>query len=338
MSERFTPVAFRDMDILLTERFQPHKEEFIALIPKLEEPEAKSFLNTMLKSLGENLKAEIIGAKESIQAHLSSVRDDLAKAKSQLNTLVELQGKIGDDRNRLYKLHLILYIVLILGAILVFASTNKLIFPEQNVAIGVIQAIVLAAPSYLILCYYNKCLNKDTMLLVLHIIGISAATGLAIFAAFARGVAYYMLNHTSTSDSVFSEGSMSGLEKLHITAAGLTFFFCVITEIVFAGRLMIEIHHSKEARSKADSIVDEIRKCKESILSYEEYECMHCQQLEQANRYGDILVAWCEAKIQEMLVLYRSEHERLKGDAISRLYNLPTRELFRILNIANREE
>lgn len=335
------------IDNLLDRRFRDKENRLRKMVGSTASVEDfKKLCENEIGLLAYVVMSELAGKFRQLKEKLTSKEDKLADLKIQRQKDAEdlHNCKKHKDGKQASIYYWIIYLLLVGAAILVFAWRFKLIMPEQHGFIGVLQAIVMAAPSFLIAYLYEKCQDKDRFLKWLHIIGLTAAVLMALSAAISGASANFLMsNATSSSGSFLSGGgasSSSWLDMFQLISSTICFIAAIAVEITFAGRLMILINESRAAKKPIEELEGRIQETEHKISELEEESFDLTDKIGRIEPYENAIDCWRQSRLTELVISHTTAQDEAYGKAMKQLGERPFREILQFSNgiVKDKEE
>jgi len=194
----------------------------------------------------------------------------------------------------------------------------------------------MLAPSYAIGTLYEGSSQKDRFTRRLNIatmcmgfialMGVGATTMLTYRAS---GSASYAGSFLSSNPAA----NRSVLEDLQEITAVITFVVVITAENLFAGRLLVGIHKSREAQYPKKRRDDELPKLGSRIADLESERCRLGQLLEEINEFPKTSQTWIEATIEQLNLWYKVIREEMANETIKGILERSDEEIIEIKKI-----
>ena len=300
----------------LTTGFEPTKARLESQFSIAEEEEFQTRWENDLDSYVKSTRTEITGDHETVSQDSRGKKKELGEERAHQSILqaIRHQYDLHADHKRAPSYYLVLYFLLIAGAMGAYAWSIQLVMPEQNFLIGLLSSIVIASPSYLVTSAYKRSQSRDSFLKWLHMIGLSASTLMILSAAAAKTAVYHLLSSASAGGSgagfLSASSSSSWLEQLQLWASMLTFIAAIAAEIAFGGRLMILIYEYGEKKKSIDMVEGDLKTSAEKLEKLRAESSKLDIQLARMEAFDSVASSWREATIQELIMLHRDAQDQ----------------------------
>ncbi len=334
MNNRFDPESYHSIHDFLTRRFEPIEARIKQKLTFISDNVSK-FFETTLRSFIVGIEPEILGARESIEKILESKtarRDKVQRRKDDLHEERQsCKPKLGKKEKMGY---IALYLLLIFGAMVIFAYSFSFIMPEQNFFAGALSALILPGPSFMLFNMFRRAANKDRFLAILEKTGLFSCIAAIVFVGLSRVMA--MLTAGSSGGFMTGSGGLSWFDALLPIFACVAYIAGTAAEITFGSRILIHIKPSSDSEKSAEQIDKELDKILPELKALEQ-ECRHlAQTIAQIESFPSTAQSWADSTLAELIIWNAKAKTNARKALIRQVSDMPTVDLEALLN--NEEE